>query len=267
MSWFRYFALGFTASLLLVPVTTRAEYDWYSEKEGSSAREEHEEPSGDEDGDDERDEGGGYVQSYENAPRASEGAFGLGLRFAYALPLGDVAADNRLKRETPGVLKGQLDLDYGWSEHAVVGLYLAVGGGFLPDAAKDTCDLGDASCKIITIESGLTVTYRILPHRLIDPWISTNLGLEQLRFAAKSDLAGDVKTSLLGLAFGAALGADVQFGDFGFGPYFSPQFGYFMRGKTKTDSSFIDLMDVNRKIDDRAIHYWLNFGLRARYWF
>lgn len=263
MSWFRCFALGLVGSVLLAPVSTRAEYDWYSEKEGSNSREGYEEPSNDDGGDD----GGGYTQSYENAPRAAEGAFALGLRFAYAHPLGEIVKGGDLKEFTGGVLKGQLDLDYGWSENVVVGLYLAVGGGFLPKMTKDRCDLGDAKCKIISIESGLSVTYRILPHRLVDPWFSTNLGVEQIRTSIKSDLAGDLSTIFLGLGFGAGVGADVQFGDFGFGPYFSPQFGYFMRGKAKIDSSFLDAMNTSGKIDNRAIHYWLNMGLRARYWF
>jgi hypothetical protein len=244
----------FTCTVLAV-ATTHADYDWYDEREGSR-REPDEDLS--------QDEAGDYP-SYDDAHAADEG-FALGLRLAYAHPLGELAKNGDLGDFARGVIKGQLDLDYGLSPSSVIGLYLAVGGGFLPDSLKRACDQGDADCKLLALESGLAATYRILPDGLVDPWLSANFGVEWLKNSIDSSLGGG-STSFLGIAFGASVGADVQLGGFAFGPYFSPQLGYFMRAKAKTDFAILEGFDENAKIRDRAFHYWLNFGLRARYQF
>jgi hypothetical protein len=256
MSAHRLFTLTLTC-VLLAAATTYAEYDWYDEREGSRR-----EP--DEDRDEDEDEDYAYP-SYDDKHAADEG-FALGLRLAYAHPLGELVKGGDLEDFVRGVVKGQLDLDYGLSPSSAIGLYLAVGGGLLPDSLKSTCDQGGADCKLLSIESGMAVTYRILPDALVDPWFSANLGLEWLRNAIDSSLGGG-STSFLGIAFGPSVGADVQLGGFAFGPYFSPQFGYFMRGKVKNDFAILEGFNGSAKIDDRAIHYWLNFGLRGRYQF
>lgn len=246
-------ALALLATLL--PHTTaQADWDWYNQREGSKG----ERASSDDDG---------YVPPYggSGGPRASSEGFSLGLRFAYAHPLGEVAERGDIDDFVKGALKAQLDLDYGLNPHFMMGLYLAMGGGFLPKPYKRLCDMFNADCGLMVIESGLQVAYRFLPDRLINPWLGANLGLEWVRFKTKA-MGAESSIAYLGLIFGPTLGIDVQMRGFAFGPYFSPQFGEYMRGKVKVDSSILS-GNNDGKIDNRAFHYWLNFGLRARYQF
>lgn len=253
------------ALALLSPALTRAEYDWYSEKEGSRSRSEPK--------DDGYVDPGGYA---DGSSRPSGEGFALGLRFAYAHPIGEAAKDADIDDLTRGVLKGQLDLDYGIDPHFVVGVYFAPGGGLLSKPLKRLCHMTvagftiDADCKIVSIEAGLAAAYRFLPGQLINPWFGANLGLEWLRLALEEQ-GVEGKFAYLGLAFGVSVGADVQLGSFAFGPYFSPQFSRFMRANSKLDGP-IEIGDdegaeQSGKIDRQAFHYWLNFGLRARYQF
>jgi hypothetical protein len=111
--------------------------------------------------------------------------------------------------------------------------------------------------------------YHILPSGIVDPWVGANFGVEWLRNKVDSSVGGG-SVGVLGPIFGCSVGADVQLGHFGFGPYFSPQFGRFMRAKSKLDFDLIGgeaSGSSSGKIDNRTFHYWLNFGLRARYQF
>ncbi|HEX6243035.1 MAG TPA: hypothetical protein VFZ61_19110 [Polyangiales bacterium] len=214
----------------------------------------------------------GYQQQSRGpSSRQTSGGWGLGLRLGYALPAGSAFDQGALSNLVKGVLKPQLDITYGLNAHVVLGLYLAVGGGFQPnDRLKRACDVDGVDCRILLIESGLMAEYRILPSSLTNPWVGGNLGLTNLSTEVKSD-AANFKTSFLGVGFGASLGLDFQFGAFGFGPFFSFQIGRFMRGKADFggilgddgETSGSDSIDKDR----RGYHYWLNFGLRARYQF
>ncbi len=266
------FALALAGSLLL-PALTRAEHDWYTEKEGSQSRPEPESDDGYVDPGAYPDTNSGGTGS---RPRASGEGFALGLRFAYAHPIGEAAKDADIDDVTRGVLKGQLDLDYGIDPHIVVGVYFAPGGGLLSKPLKRLCHMTvagitiDADCKVLSMEAGLAAFYRFLPQHLINPWLGANLGLEWLRFSLEEQ-GVEGKFAYLGLAFGVSVGADVQLGSFAFGPYFSPQFSRFMRANSKLDAPIgmgdDDDGDQSGKIDRQAFHYWLNFGLRARYQF
>jgi hypothetical protein len=187
------------------------------------------------------------------------------------MPEGEAVDGGGLERLVKGVLKPQLDITYGLNAHLVLGVYLAVGGGFQPnDRLKRGCDVDGVDCTILLIESGMLAEYRILPRSLVNPWLGVNLGLTNFSTQVKSG-AADFKTSLLGVGFGGALGLDFQLGAVGFGPFFSFQVGRFMRGKTEFggmlgddgETSGSDSIDK----DARGYHYWLNFGLRARYQF
>lgn len=202
--------------------------------------------------------------------QTSEG-WGLGLHFAYAAPLGEAVENGELSQLTKRVLKGRLDITYGLNDSFVLGVYVAVGGGFQPTTrAEAACDTDGVSCSIIHVESGLLAEYRILPHSIVNPWLGVNLGLTNLSSKVDSDLA-NFKTSFLGVGFGASVGGDVQLGAWGFGPFVSFQVGRFIRGKADFggilgddgETSGSESIDKDR----RGYHYWLNFGLRARYQF
>lgn len=242
------------ALLLSVQTTARAEWDWYSQREGSKAKKE----SSDDDG---------YVPPYggSGGARASSEGFSPGLRLAYAHPLGKIAGNGDLDDFLKGALKVQLDLDYGFNPHFALGLYLAMGGGFLAKTFKQPCDMYNADCGAMVIESGLQAAYRILPDRLLNPWLGANIGVEWVR-AKMEAMGAETSIAYLGLIFGPTVGLDVQMSGFAFGPYFSPQFGEYMRGKAKASSAIVGFSNSG-KIDNREFHYWLNFGLRARYQF
>jgi len=198
--------------------------------------------------------------------RAAARGFSPGVRFSYAQPLGELVEEVDLDEAVARALKVQLDLDYGLSSAFAVGLYFALGGGFLPKSGQRQCDMLGADCGIMMIESGLQAAYRLLPDRMIDPWLGANLGLEWVRMKTEAMGGAEGTFSYLGILFGPSLGVDVQMRGFAFGPYFSPQFGQYLRSKLKVDSQVFSESRAG-KIDDRAFHYWMNFGVRARYQF
>jgi hypothetical protein len=224
-----------------------------------------------EDGSSGRSSSSGYQRSRRSSGSQTSEGWGLGLDFAYATPLGDAVENGELSQLTKGVLKPRLDITYGLNDSFVLGVYIAVGGGFQANArAQEACDTDGVSCSIVHVESGLLAEYRILPRSIVNPWLGVNLGLTNLSSKVDSDLA-NFKTSFLGVGFGASLGGDVQLGAWGFGPFVSFQIGRFMRGKADFggilgddgETSGSDSIDKDR----RGYHYWLNFGLRARYQF
>ena len=238
------------------------DYSWFEKDESSSGR----------------SSSSGYPRGRggPGGNQTSEG-WGLGLNFGYAVPLGhavdagDSGDGGELDRLTKGVLKPGLRITYGLNESFVIGVYLDVGGGFQPnDRAKTACDMDNVSCSILHVESGLQAEYRILPRSIVNPWLGANVGLTNLSSKLDAEVA-DFKLSFLGVGFGASVGGDVQLGAWGIGPFFSFQVGRFMRGNAAFggllgddgETSGSDSIDK----DVRGYHYWLNFGLRARYQF
>jgi hypothetical protein len=188
--------------------------------------------------------------------------WGIGLRLGYAVPKGDAFDRAKLSTGVKGVLKPQIDITYGLDASLVLGVYVALGGGFAPNQhIKNACGDDSVDCRILLLESGLLAEYRILPGSLINPWVGVNIGVDRYSNDTKSP-AGKASLALLGVGFGASLGADVQLGDFGLGPFFAFQVGRYMNAKVDIDGEGDD-----RAIDkgQRAYHYWLNLGVRLRY--
>lgn len=221
-----------------------AEYDWYSQEEGSSSSSE------DDDG----------------TPASASPGWGLGLRLGYAVPFGDAAAEGPMDSVIKGAVKPQLDIRYGLDAHLALAAYLAVGGGLKPAELKRACDLDGVDCRLLTLESGLLAEYRILPSALVDPWAGINVGLEWLSQNVEARGA-EASLALLGVGFGASAGADFELENWAIGPFLGVQVGRFMRSKVALSGAIFDEDELtgDGKIDSRAYHYWLNVGLRVRY--
>lgn len=261
------------AALLSLPSSAAAQNDdWYTDEGGGSDRRENERESSRDDSGYTRPSGdSGYTRPRGLPSAQSSEGWGLGLRLAYAIPGGDLGKNSPLERLTKGVLKPQIDITYGLNKSFVLGAYVALGGGFVPDGTiKRGCEINGVSCRIMMLESGLLAEYRILPGRIVNPWLGVNLGIDRIWNETKTPL-GKQSLAFLGVGFGFSLGADVQLGDFGLGPLFSLQVGRYMNAKYKSTlladddegSSSSGAIDK----DQRAYHLWYNIGVRVRYQF
>lgn len=203
---------------------------------------------------------------------ASDGdGWGIGLNAAYVLPAGKFGGDAELSRYVKGALRPALDLHYFIRDAFGVGAYTGVGFGFQSDAFKEQiCDGSlpgvDVSCRLYLIDAGLYGEYRILPRDTWDPWLTVNVGYEHYRNVIAGSASGggatvsaDGAIKAHGVAFGTSVGVDYQTSAFALGPFFSAQFGSYQSIEVDTgNTSFSD--DV-----DKAMHYYLQFGVRFRY--
>ena len=112
--------------------------------------------------------------------QADQTGFELGGRIGYAIPLGDIAADDDddLKDYVSGHVPIWLDIGGRVTPNIMVGGYLSVGPGFVGDRFSElVCDAAD-SCSVLTVRLGAELQYHISPFEDVDPWISAGLGFE-----------------------------------------------------------------------------------------
>lgn len=232
-------------TLLVLPQLAAAEEQWF-EGQGSTA------PSA--------STGPQYAPSRE-APEASHATgLGMGLRLGYGIPFGKLAdvEDADFDDFAGGEVLTQFDLTYAFTPNIVAGAYFGLNFGILPEYARDDCDYENLDCSLLFLTTGLAMEYRILPGKVANPWVGANLGLEWA-LQSVGDQYEDASMSLFGLAFGGSTGVDFELGRWGLGPFLSLQAGRFMSVDTDVGGS--------ADIEERAFHYWLQLGARARYTF
>lgn len=199
-----------------------------------------------------------YAGSNDVAPPDDGTGLGIGLRLGYGLPFGKIDDDDNFDDFAAGEVVTQFDLTYAFTPNIVAGAYFGLNFGVFPEERRDFCDENDIDCSLFFLTTGLAGEYRILPGKLANPWVGANFGLEWGVESARDGIYDD-SMSVFGLAFGGAAGLDFELGRWGLGPFLNLQAGRFLSVDTDTGAS--------GDIEERAFHYWLQLGARARYTF
>lgn len=117
----------------------------------------------------------------------------------------------------------------------------------------------DIACSSHTLRAGIGAQYHLAPDARWNPWIGYGIGFESASQSISDRYVGrSESTSVTGITFASlSAGADLRH-VVGFGPYGEVSVGRF--NSTRTEINNIERF--NGSIDDRALHYWLQIGIR-----
>jgi len=183
--------------------------------------------------------------------RIDRRGFDLGLRAAYALPMGSLRSGVDLGDAVSGLIPLQVDALYRINGQYAVGAYASYGFAFIKDAA---CGNG-ASCSGSVLRLGVEGIVRFAVSGSFIPWVGAGIGYESLKIKASTGATSLTSTAngieLLTLQGGGEL---VTAPDFAVGPFVSLSIGQYRSASNGT---------VNQDIADKSIHEWFQIGIRG----
>lgn len=117
----------------------------------------------------------------------------------------------------------------------------------------------DIACNSHTLRAGLGAQYHLAPDARWNPWIGYGFGVESASQSIHDRHQGrSESTTATGVTFASlSAGADLRH-VLGFGPYGEVSVGRFNSTSTEVDN----IERFRGPIEDRALHYWLQIGLR-----
>ena len=181
-------------------------------------------------------------------PAEDDGSgFGLGLRAAWALPMGGLTADEGLSNSVSWQLPIWLEAGYWFNRNLYAGAYYQYAFGF------NNC-LAGATCTSHGMRFGVEALYNFAPTALLQPWAGLGLGYETLSRSRSGDDTTARGFELLnlqaGVDFGVAKGITI-------GPFAS----YQLFGKY----SAFTAGGISNDYANTTGHSWLQVGLKASY--
>lgn len=199
------------------------------------------------------------------ARAGEQSGLALGLRAAYALPFGGAADGTDLRDLTTGAVPAQLDLAWRFDERWSAGAYFAWGPTFVASAARAQLRAQGARDVSGHFEQrlGVQAVYTSRPISGFSPWVGLSAGVEWTRYAdAKLADGRELEVGVRGLEAGLQLGADVPVGrSFTVGPFAAFTLGQY---RTRLDWTE-DAGDASSSIDDRAVHGWVQLGVKGTF--
>jgi len=192
-------------------------------------------------------------------PSAAQAGVYLGGRLGGAVPGGEIEKGAKLGDFVAWTVPIQAEAGFR-GELISVGGYLRLAPGKLDSSISDGCDAAGASCSILDFGIGGQVDFRFTPGKA-GPWVGGFAGLEILRY----DYAlgpNKFAISATGWELGAQGGIDFAWGILTLGPYGSIGLGQF----TSADAE-INGVSASQDITDKAIHTWIQVGLRGGFAF
>jgi hypothetical protein len=203
------------------------------------------------------------------APAAADGpaaagepavGFLLGARVSAAFPMGSLLSDpatgSMLIDELVAIsLPVQLDVGLTIHRRWFVGAYVQYAWSFLQLGG---CSVGE-SCSVTGLHAGLQATYAFREGG--GPWAGVGTGLEWL-FTSYTGGGSTTRIDVSGWEFAIfQVGWDVEVSPgWKVGPWFSGSIGEFNRASLSTDGR-----DVANGIANRALHGWLQFGVKGSF--
>jgi hypothetical protein len=183
--------------------------------------------------------------------RIDRRGFDLGLRLAYALPMGSLSEGVDLGDAVSGVIPLQVDALYRINGRYAVGAYAGYGFAFIKDAACGN----DASCSGSVLRLGVEGIVRFAVAGSFIPWVGAGLGYESLKVKASMGATSTTTNTsgfeLLNLQGGGEL---VTAPDFAVGPFVSLSIGQYRS---------ISLNGTGVDIPNKGIHEWFQIGIRG----
>lgn len=197
-------------------------------------------------------------------PSLASAQLSLGARLGYGFAMGDAAEDTGLSDFVKAQIPVQLDLGYRVSPALTLGGYFSYGIGRVGDGLifegvpplDEACDTDGVDCSMRVYRLGVQLDYRFVGPSTT-PWIGAGIGYEWVSF--NMDAFGtEIELGLKGLEYlNLQGGVDWKVADkFSVGP-----FAMFSIGQYSTGSQDGDDFDIENK----AMHQWLQLGVRGRF--
>nr|WP_275663277.1 outer membrane beta-barrel protein [Corallococcus macrosporus] len=187
---------------------------------------------------------------------SSGAGFTLGLRGGYGVPVGDAFENAPLNDRFEGAIAPQIDVGYFLNRNVSLGIYGQVGFAQVnPDLCPVTID-----CEGRVLRFGVDVNYHVTTTGALSPWLGLGVGYEIAEFEASS---GDIRgsSSMRGMEL-VHLQGGLDFrlsSQVWLGPYAVATVGQYSRASARLGWS-----EVSEDIEDKALHFWLQPGLRLQ---
>jgi hypothetical protein len=184
--------------------------------------------------------------------------FSLGVRAAYAAPMGEAETGTDLDKSISGGVPLWLDVGYRVSPHVYLGAFFIYEFGFVGADCKSI----NVSCAVHDITFGANVQFHIKPGARFDPWVGVGAGYEVLGFNASYN-GERASATVSGIQLlNVQLGGDFRpSSSFAVGPFLSLSLGRY--GSTSETDAHGRQSDTS--IESPAIHEWLLIGVRGQY--
>jgi len=202
---------------------------------------------------------GGLPAAAQEAPPAasppSHTGFAVGARMGYGFPFGDSRQGFALDQVLEGVVAPQVELSWFFTPHFALDLQGQYG------LARYPLTCGDETCRGGVLRLGVGVSYHFFSTGAWSHWVGAGVGYE--RQTTRQEVVGGKASStqwgleLLNLQGGVdyALSENVRVG-----PCLTGAMGMYLQQR----SVFNGQEGGSESIDDRAIHFWVQPGIRLQ---
>jgi hypothetical protein len=198
-------------------------------------------------------------------PPAGDSGFVLSARLGVGFPGGEISDDLGAAGEPVSPSLDELvewkiplwfELGYRFNPRIWMGLFLEAAAAEVEDRL---CPTG-RECDAYDLRLGLDLQFHLAPRATVDPWLGFGFAVELLVVEETGGAAGDGGTTFAGIEFPLVEGGlDVELSPrFSLGPWAAVSLGQFTSRTTELGGS-----DRRDPIDDRALHWWYQGGVKA----
>ncbi len=205
-------------------------------------------------------------------PGPPDSGLSLAVRTGYGIPLGGLGNGVDLSQWLSGVVPFQIDVGWRFTPQLYAGAYFEYGIGILGSAAKAgyLCDQG-VSCSGSQLRFGVDFVYTLLPRAKFVPWVGLGAGYEIVKTGG-SAANQSVDETFKGWEFvHLQLGVDYRIWPaFRVGPFATFTFAQFSTVDTPIyvdPTTGTSTIGPSHSVDlqQKALHEWLQLGLKATY--
>ncbi|MCK8497404.1 outer membrane beta-barrel protein [Myxococcus fulvus] len=222
----------------------------------------------------------GYVREDSSAGEGK--GFALGLRAGFAVPYGDLAGNPSGEGDgapvgdlVSSVIPLELNAGYFFNKNFYLGAFFQYGLGSLntdtEDGEEDPCSVDGVSCSATQLRFGVNAAYHFDATPMVDPWVGVGIGYEILNSKVSAEALGQeisAKTSVKGFEFISAQGGvDFRISPkFSVGPYITATVGQYSSASISLSGDGEE-EEQSQDLEEKAIHGWINGGVRAQFRF
>jgi hypothetical protein len=191
-------------------------------------------------------------------PGPPESGVSIGLSLGYGLPMGNVSGSQKMTDLYSGAMPLQLDVGWRFNPNLYLGGFFQYSFAFLSSAQNAACTAnGWTSCSGGVMQFGADFVYTILPYATFAPYVGLGLGWE-IASLSYTSASQSLSESVSGFQFARIIvGGDFRVGSaFRVGPFVNFSLGQFSSLSSPNSAA-------NGSISDKAIHTWLQFGLKG----
>ena len=214
------------------------------------------------------------VAALASPARAEEKGFTLGLRTAFAVPLGTAGDGAELDELTSGAVPVQVELGYRLTKNVLAGAYFAWGYAMVADEAKGALAATGATAigGHAVQRVGVQAIYGFLPGAKFAPWAGVGVGYEWARYASaelrSATGTAETEVGLRGFEALVQVGGDYRLAPkFTVGPFAALNVGRFQSHVASVDetSGTFPSSESSREVADKGFHEWIQLGLKGTF--